>query len=160
MKARKGGFTLVELLIVIMIIAILAGMMLLATGSATDGAEATKIVNDLRNLKSAALLYYADTLTWPSTAAADISSLDKYADRPIVNANPRRYAAVVIGTTYTDTATQTDRVNIGVTLIGDKNGTPGIQRKLAAKAVDSGLLAGAQGTTAYTSGLGVFMNMR
>ena len=56
LKARKGGFTLVELLIVIIIIAILAGMLLLTTGAATDRAEATKIINDLRNMKSATLI--------------------------------------------------------------------------------------------------------
>ena len=75
MNVRKGGFTLVELLIVIMIIAILAGMMMLSTGSATDGAEAIKIVNDLRNLKSAALLYYADNMKWP--VKGEEVSLDK-----------------------------------------------------------------------------------
>lgn len=60
-KAKRSGFTLVELLIVIMIIAILAGMMMLASGSATDTANATKVINDLRGLKSATTLAVLDS---------------------------------------------------------------------------------------------------
>lgn len=91
-KARKSGFTLVELLIVIMIIAILAGMMMLATGSATDSANATKIINDLRAAKSAALLIYMDEgQDWTSWATdgekgdtdAVVTSFDHYMDRPM-----------------------------------------------------------------------------
>ena len=58
------GFTLVELLIVIIIIGILAGMMMLSTGSATDKAEATRIVSDMRNVKSAVLMFFADEDVW------------------------------------------------------------------------------------------------
>jgi len=77
---KRTGFTLVELLIVIIIIGILAGAMLLVAGSGTDKAEATKIVSDLRSLKAAALMYYADN---PSSTSVSIASLDKYMDKKL-----------------------------------------------------------------------------
>jgi general secretion pathway protein G len=162
MKARKGGFTLVELLIVIMIIAILAGMMLLATGSATDGAEATKVINDLRNLKSAALLFYADNNQWPTSA--NLASLDQYTDRPMVadsiaNNNDSRYAGVQLGTEYQDSQGNW-RQNIGVTL-KNASATAGVKKKLIGKAKDSGLYEGVNGDTVFNgTGNIISMNMR
>jgi len=92
-KMRKpSGFTLVELLIVIIIIGILAGSMMLVAGSGTDTAEATKIVSNLRSLKAAALMWYADNLgmsfadmeTAIENAADDgLSLLQPYMDRKI-----------------------------------------------------------------------------
>ena len=80
-KYRKAkGFTLVELLIVIVIIGILAGMMMLSTGGATDSATATKIVSDMRNLKAASVMYFLDYGKWPK--GIDVS-LDKYLDVPL-----------------------------------------------------------------------------
>lgn len=149
-RRRTSGFTLVELLIVIMIIAILAGMMLLATGAALDNAKATRVINDMRDLKSAALLYYADNSRWPATG--EEASLDHYYDRPLVAGNT--YASVTIGDWYDD-----NRVNIGIELTND-NGTDSIQRKLAAKAVDAGLLANDTSDTVYTTGKNVWMNLR
>jgi len=79
LKKKSKGFTLVELLIVIIIIGILAGMMMLSTGSATAKAEATKIVSDMRNMKAAAVMVYADGNGWPTTLA----SLDTYLDQEV-----------------------------------------------------------------------------
>jgi general secretion pathway protein G len=78
---KRSGFTLVELLIVIIIIGILAGAMLLVAGSGTDSAEATKIISGLRSMKAAALMYYAD---YPNDGTVpDVASLEPYMDGAI-----------------------------------------------------------------------------
>jgi len=88
---KRTGFTLVELLIVIIIIGILAGAMLLVAGSGTDKAEATKIVSDMRSIKAAALMKYADTTSWSfaspdKTVAETQTALANYMDRDISTA--------------------------------------------------------------------------
>ncbi len=64
-KSHRRAFTLVELLIVIIIIGILAGMMMLSAGAATDKATATRIISDTRTMKAAAVMYKADYGSWP-----------------------------------------------------------------------------------------------
>lgn len=83
---KRTGFTLVELLIVIIIIGILAGAMLLVAGSGTDKANATKIVSDMRSIKAAALMKWADKGNWDWVASADDTAglqteLGDYMDR-------------------------------------------------------------------------------
>lgn len=80
-KRKMRGFTLVELLIVIIIIGILAGALLLVAGAGTDKAQASKIVSDLRSLKSGMLMYYADNNVWLGVASID--ELEGYLDRDI-----------------------------------------------------------------------------
>ena len=84
MKMRKG-FTLVELLIVIVIIGVLAAAMLLSSGSATASAEASNIITNLRGLKAAALMLYADSMDDFNKANPEtptIADAAKYMDNP------------------------------------------------------------------------------
>ena len=62
MSSRKKGFTLVELLIVIVVIGVLSAMMMLSSTEAVSSAKAANIINNLRNWKTATLEWYADNL--------------------------------------------------------------------------------------------------
>ncbi|MBQ7559566.1 MAG: prepilin-type N-terminal cleavage/methylation domain-containing protein [Synergistaceae bacterium] len=63
-NTKREGFTLVELLIVIVVIGVLSAMMMLSSTEAVSSAKAADIVSDLRNLKTAALAWYADNLDY------------------------------------------------------------------------------------------------
>lgn len=75
---KRNGFTMVEMLIVVVIIGILAGSMLLLMGPARAKAEATRIVSDMRVLKGAAVAYSGGTGSWPDEE--DIDALKSFLD--------------------------------------------------------------------------------
>src|SRR5258708_39351657 len=58
--ARKGGFTLVEMLVVMAIIAILMAMLLPAISRAKGKANAISCLNNMRQLNLAATMYASD----------------------------------------------------------------------------------------------------
>lgn len=85
-RSTRSGFTLVELLIVIIIIGILAGAMLLVRQSGQDSADATVIINDLRTMKAAAFMFDADNPKRdlsPLIGANKIKEIEKFMDRPV-----------------------------------------------------------------------------
>ena len=61
MKIKKG-FTLVELLIVIVVIGILSAMMMLSSTEAVSSAKVARIISDLTNWKKAVLAWYEKIL--------------------------------------------------------------------------------------------------
>jgi len=72
MRNRKG-FTLIEMMIVILVIAVLATIVGLALKSAGDRARESKARADVRSLNTASVVYEADT-GLVCTAQADLES--------------------------------------------------------------------------------------
>jgi len=78
MKTKRKAFTLVEQLIVMMIIGILAGSLLLVAGSSVDRASATRIMGEMKTIKTAVLIYGSDHGSeWPD----HVEGLSSYLDR-------------------------------------------------------------------------------
>ncbi|MDR2179537.1 MAG: prepilin-type N-terminal cleavage/methylation domain-containing protein [Synergistaceae bacterium] len=150
-KVRKG-FTLVELLIVIVIIGILAAAMLLSSGSATASAEASNVVTELRNLKAASMMLFADsmddtrasgfaTLINGNASAAKVY-LGKYMD------NPEKLTTNFL--LKISTVGGGPKWFVGYNLTGAKV-TDEVKDKLAGRAKSTGLLAGAASDAAPTT---------
>jgi len=82
MQNTHKGFTLVELLIVIFIIGVLAPGIMISSASATASAEASAIITDLRNMKSAAFMFYADRIGDLNVTQGNIDYLKPYIHNP------------------------------------------------------------------------------
>ncbi|MDR2527897.1 MAG: type II secretion system GspH family protein [Synergistaceae bacterium] len=96
--ARREGFTLVELVVSMVIIAILVGVMMLAYGGGDAIAEATAILNDLRLMKASAILFvqeHGGFLPQETTNHAEL--LGKYMDHGRIINEPVRYAFIIRG---------------------------------------------------------------
>ena len=59
---KYNGFTLIELMIVIVVIGILASMMMIASNESVSTAKASNIVSNLRNFSMAAMALYTDKI--------------------------------------------------------------------------------------------------
>lgn len=72
---RKRAFTLIEMLTVIAIIAILAGLLVPALGKARQKAKEAKALTEIKSIEGACLAYYTEYGKWPHTwgGASDTS---------------------------------------------------------------------------------------
>lgn len=73
MKRRLLGFTIIELLIVIVIIGILATVTIVAYNGAQARGRDTRRQTDVANLIKAMELYYSETGSYPTPASTDVS---------------------------------------------------------------------------------------
>ena len=64
----RRGFTVIELLIVMVVIGILAGLALLKANDLRNAAIATEVSQEMRAIQLAAFNYYADKESWPPEA--------------------------------------------------------------------------------------------
>lgn len=152
MKMRKG-FTLVELLIVIVIIGVLAAAMLLSMGSATASAKATTIISDLRSMKSALLLLYADSMDNMPAVGNALTAIHAYID------NPSKYTAANGYAIEENTAKNKWSVSYDTTKLAAAD-QKGVQDKLKEKAESVGLYKDKEVTDKYDGGAKVFMVAR
>jgi general secretion pathway protein G len=66
-RLRQSGFTLIEIIVVIVIIGLLASMVAPAVVKRIDQANVTKAKADIRGLEQALESYYLDNFNYPST---------------------------------------------------------------------------------------------
>lgn len=72
MIRRRAGFTLVELLLVLVVLAILAGLGLLKYIDLRATARTTSLAGDIRAVHTGLMAYHSDRDTWPPDVGAGV----------------------------------------------------------------------------------------
>ncbi|MDR2180035.1 MAG: type II secretion system GspH family protein [Synergistaceae bacterium] len=92
-QKKRRGFTLVEVLIVMVIMGLIAGSMLLAQQGGESLAEATGIINDLRIMKAGAMVFMLESGDLiPVEGENYAERLGKYMDHGRIINDPVRYS--------------------------------------------------------------------
>ena len=146
---KRRGFTLMEIIISIALLAILSGIFTISMSSGTDSAEASRILGELDALKSAASLYYADNVSdLPTPAIADLKD---YVSAPEKLDNSE-YKFVE--------GSNTSQWFVGYDISGASSG---VRSKLASSAESHGLRSGTEDsdTDVYDGGTsGVYVRVK
>jgi len=69
-EAKRGGFSMIELLVAVSIVGILAGLAIPNMRNVTFRARATAVFGDLNTVRQATLDYNADQNAWPPNEAS------------------------------------------------------------------------------------------
>lgn len=104
---HERGFTLIELMIVVAIIAILAAILIPNFVNARSQAQTAACESNLRSIATALELYYADNQVYPTaSSAAVVPALFTVNGVAYLNNTPRDPAAQSAAATYSVTTTQ------------------------------------------------------
>jgi len=116
MFKTRSGFTIVELLIVIVVIAILAAITIVAYNGIQDRAEASKTASAIQAYKKALMLYKTDNGVYPTTGAFCLG--DQYPDPTFTGGSGAqcRYSTSPINDTGGAAARNTLKPYLGGTL--------------------------------------------
>lgn len=87
MLREERGFTLIEIMVVLIIIGLLAGIVVPRLMGRTEEAKRTKAAVQIKNLQSALDLYKLDSGIYPSTD----QGLQALVEKPAVGEIPRRW---------------------------------------------------------------------
>jgi len=75
----KKGFTIIELMVVIAVIAVLSSIVLVLLGNAKEKSRDARRVSDMREIQNALNLYFTDNNRFPRvTPAVDITGSDAF----------------------------------------------------------------------------------
>ncbi len=101
-RANERGFTLIELMIVVAIIAILAGILIPNFVNARAQAQTAACESNLRSIATALELYYADNQVYPTAAGVSVSQALLTAGNGVayLNNTPKDPAATTATATY------------------------------------------------------------
>ena len=86
-SSRSRGFTLIEIMVVVVILGILAAIVVPRVMDRPDDARITKAKTDIRALESALNLYRLDNFAYPTTN----QGLQALVERPRTGPEPRNY---------------------------------------------------------------------
>jgi len=96
----KKGFTLVEIMIVVVIIGLLAAMAIPAFQKVRGTSQNKAVVNNVRQITSAADQYFLENGVTTATVATDLVGSDKYIKALNKVANETYTAEITQGTDY------------------------------------------------------------
>lgn len=98
MSKKASAFTIVELLIVIVVIAILAAISIVAYTGIQDRAKYSSALSSLQQIKKAVDVYYAENGTYPHAGTVGTFQWRYYCD---YKANPTNFIPAIASTTPT-----------------------------------------------------------
>jgi len=88
MMKRQSGFSLLEILVAMAIMAILGGVMVIQFAGKTQEANLIKIKTDIKAIESALIQYSADNFMYPTTE----QGLEALESKPTSRPEPSNYA--------------------------------------------------------------------
>lgn len=119
-KTMHRGFTLLELLIVIVVIGILSAMLMLSASNIATSADATNIINNLKHMKTATMEWYTDNIDKITPDGYVIVNGSEYDGN--IKGRKNNFADFIHATDiapYLDGQFKTDEIPYGVSSIQD-----------------------------------------